>query len=86
MKYPRLWSRLYNTPLAIGFDKLRVIEGVFRTHLDVSRHDSTQTALTRPSSNGRVSYSVSDGGVAVIPVQGTLVPRRRTTSRSCAAP
>jgi len=70
MKYPRLWSRLYNTPLAIGFDKLRVIEGVFRKHLD-----EPQAALSRPESNGRSSYSVSGGGVAVIPVQGTLVQR-----------
>ena len=70
MKYPRLWSRLYNTPLAIGFDKLRVIEGVFRKHLDES-----QAALNRPASNGRSSYALSDGGVAVIPVQGTLVQR-----------
>ncbi len=70
MKYPRLWSRLYNTPLAIGFDKLRVIEGVFRKHLD-----EPLAALTQPSSKGRASYALSDGGVAVIPVQGTLVQR-----------
>jgi len=70
MKYPRLWSRLYNTPLAIGFDKLRVIEGVFRKHLD-----EPLAALTRPPSKGRASYALSDGGVAVIPVQGTLVQR-----------
>lgn len=70
MKYPRLWSRLYNTPLAIGFDKLRVIEGVFRKHLD-----EPHAALNRPASNGRSSYAVSDGGVAVISVQGTLVQR-----------
>jgi capsid assembly protease len=70
MKYPRLWSRLYNTPLAIGLDKLRVIEGVFRKHLD-----EPQAALNRPASNGRSSYAISDGGVAVIPVQGTLVQR-----------
>ena len=70
MKYPRLWSRLYNTPLAIGLDKLRVIEGVFRKHLE-----EPQAALSRPESNGRSFYSVSGGGVAVIPVQGTLVQR-----------
>jgi len=70
MKYPRLWSRLYNTPLAIGFDKIRVIEGVFRKHLD-----GPLAALTQPSSKGRASYALSDGGVAVIPVQGTLVQR-----------
>jgi len=70
MKYPRLWSRLYNTPLAIGFDKLRVIEGVFRKNLD-----DPQAALNRPASNGQSSYALSDGGVAVIPVQGTLVQR-----------
>ncbi len=75
MKYPRLWSRLYNTPLAIGFDKLRVIEGVFRKHLDALHLEEPQAALSRPESNGRSSYSVSDGGVAVIPVQGTLVQR-----------
>lgn len=75
MKYPRLWSRLYNTPLAIGFDKLRVIEGVFRKHLDAGHLDEPLAALSRPESNGQSSYSVSGGGVAVIPVQGTLVQR-----------
>ena len=75
MKYPRLWSRLYNTPLAIGFDKLRVIEGVFRKHLDALHLEEPLAALSRPDSNGRASYSVSGGGVAVIPVQGTLVQR-----------
>ncbi|HEC91338.1 MAG TPA: S49 family peptidase, partial [Alphaproteobacteria bacterium] len=75
MKYPRLWSRLYNTPLAIGFDKLRVIEGVFRKHLDAGHLDEPLAALTQPSSKGRASYALSDGGVAVIPVQGTLVQR-----------
>ena len=75
MKYPRLWSRLYNTPLAIGFDKLRVIEGVFRKHLTASHLDEPLASLSRSESNGRASYSISDGGVAVIPVQGTLVQR-----------
>jgi len=75
MKYPRLWSRLYNTPLAIGFDKLRVIEGVFRKHLDVLHLEEPRAALSRPDTNGQSSYSVSGGGVAVIPVQGTLVQR-----------
>lgn len=75
MKYPRLWSRLYNTPLAIGFDKLRVIEGVFRAHQDVSHHDVAQATLTQPSSKGRGSYALSSGGVAIIAVQGTLVQR-----------
>ncbi|MBT3398998.1 MAG: S49 family peptidase [Rhodospirillaceae bacterium] len=56
--------------MAIGLDKLRVIEGVFRKHLD-----EPQAALNRPASNGRSSYAISDGGVAVIPVQGTLVQR-----------
>ena len=74
MRYSRLWSRLYNTPLAIEFDKLRVIEGVFRRHLDGDGPDP-QAALSRPDSGSRRSYAVSDGGVAIIPVQGTLVQR-----------
>jgi len=53
MKYPRLWSRLYNTPLAIGFDKLRVIEGVFRKHLTASHLDEPLASLSRSESNGR---------------------------------
>ena len=75
MKYPRLWSRLYNTPLAIGFDKLRVIEGVFRKHLDAEHFSDSQAALNQSTKKGRASYALSDGGVAVIPVQGTLVQR-----------
>ena len=74
MRYSRLWSRLYNTPLAIEFDKLRVIEGVFRRHL-IGDGPSPQAALSRPDPDSRRSYAVSDGGVAIIPVQGTLVQR-----------
>lgn len=34
MSYPRLWARLYNTPLLIHPDKAKVIEQVFRRQLE----------------------------------------------------
>lgn len=34
MSYPRLWARVYNAPLLIHPDKARVIEEVFRGHLN----------------------------------------------------
>ena len=74
MKYSCLWSRLYNTPLAIAPDKLRTIEAVFRDHLTASEF-SPEAAFDRSSRAERRDYAVSDGGVAVIPVMGTLVQR-----------
>lgn len=83
MAYPRLASRLYNCCLLLEPGKAEVIEAVFRAHAEGKAADlpkfeasdrpelATAIALRR-SDNG---YAISDAGVAVLPVHGTLVQR-----------
>lgn len=79
MRYPHLFSRLYNTPLMLHPDKAALIESVFRNY--AGKIDAEVLEIPRPaaamysSSRGDKPYSLSDGGVAVIPVMGTLVQR-----------
>lgn len=84
MRYPRLFTRLYNTPLMLNPDKAAVIENVFRSHLMgegfalESENLKAQAALSAPSApSARADkpYQVTPGGVAIIPVMGTLVQR-----------
>ena len=37
MSYPRLWARVYNTPLFLDPEKAKVIESVFRSHINGER-------------------------------------------------
>jgi len=85
MKYPHLAARLYNAPLLVHPDKATVIEQVFRAHLlgeatpaanpeDFLRPEAAMGALKfRP--RGDKPYAVTEGGVAILPVVGTLVQR-----------
>ncbi len=91
MKYPHLFSRLYNQPLLLNPDKARVIESVFRNYIaggiknagdeniDLELHGSTaprnSMAALPGARNQAKPYQLSDGGVAIIPVIGTLVQR-----------
>ncbi|MFZ6686592.1 S49 family peptidase [Undibacterium sp. SXout11W] len=79
MRYPHLFSRLYNTPLMLHPDKAALIESVFRNYAGTIGSDALElprpAAATYSSSRGDKPYSLSDGGVAVIPVMGTLVQR-----------
>lgn len=84
MRYPHLFARLYNTPLLLHPDKAAVIENVFRAHLHRLTSDEAFTeiepariAAAVPTLGGcdEKPYQVSAGGIAVIPVMGTLVQR-----------
>jgi signal peptide peptidase SppA len=80
MRYPHLFARLYNMPLLLHPDKAAVIEGVFRAHLGATARGEADVELGLAAANGPVpardkSYVVTDGGVAIIPVIGTLVQR-----------
>ncbi len=79
--YPRLASRLYGTPLMIHPDKLSVIEAVFRNYggsnvsvdADVTKV-KTAVSSAGPRASGK-DYYLSSGGIAVLPVMGTMVQR-----------
>lgn len=85
MRYPRLFIRLYNTPLLLNPDKAAVIEGVFRAHLsrlpdgdDIAAEHFAAAGKMAPGLPGARAdkpYQITPGGVAIIPVMGTLVQR-----------
>lgn len=86
MRYPRLFTRLYNTPLLLNPDKAAVIESVFRSHLmgevfAASESDHLASGgkmVASPAMSGSRAekpYQLTAGGVAIIPVIGTLVQR-----------
>lgn len=87
MRLPRLAARLYGVPLLVTSERFAVIERVFRSlnvdgakadpitaeALEDERHaiDLQNGTLTR----SRGGYLMSDAGVAIVPVIGTLVQR-----------
>lgn len=81
--YPRLATRLYNAPLLITREKAEVIEAVFRAYcegrddapkLEPPQNPRPELAATtfRETPGG---YLLSDRGIAVVPIFGTLVQR-----------
>lgn len=82
MKYPLLATQLYGIPLLLHPDKAAVIEAVFRAHavgqaiaIDDFHKPVPQAAAHRAARFADKPYVVTDAGVAVIPVTGTLVHR-----------
>lgn len=68
---PHLATRIFDTPLLIAPQKLEVILAVLAPRLGL---DISPTAAAAPSSSPqRESYEVTPDGIAVIPIEGTLV-------------
>jgi len=72
-RYPHLAAKIYNTPLMLHPEKAEVIEAVLRGHA-LGAPPAVEAALYRDAAE-RKSYAVSAGGVAMIPITGTLVNR-----------
>lgn len=83
MSYTRLAERLYNTPLLITPEKAAAIEHVFRLHAEgraaelpeyeaPERIDLASTLSMRRADGG---YYITNAGVAVVRVHGSLVQR-----------
>lgn len=70
MKYPRLLTRVFNTPLALSPDKAAVIAGVLTAWRD---DDETETVAVWEMEKGGTTNSAP--GIAVIEVCGTLVAK-----------
>lgn len=84
MKYPLLASKLYNAPLLLHPAKAEVIEAIFRAHATgAPKPEADPSDFARPEAVGPVRfqnrtdrpYPITEGGVAVISVLGTLVQR-----------
>lgn len=76
MRLAHLAARVYNTPLLIAPDKARVIEDLFRTYAAGEKAAAIDTAapVIEAAAAGK-PYTLAAGGVAIIPVIGTLVQR-----------
>ena len=96
MRYPHLWTRLYNAPLLIHPEKVEVIERVFRAHvmgernirLDDDYEESPEQRAEREHQRRAAAYAgiplqrrtdkpyaLTNTGIAIIPILGTLVQR-----------
>jgi capsid assembly protease len=82
MRYPLMATQLYGVPLLLQPEKAEIIEAVFRAHVvggelpDVSAHapQPMAAAYAAPRFAGK-PYVVTESGVAVLPITGTLVHR-----------
>lgn len=78
MKFEFLAQRLFNTPLAIHPSKAEIVIAALSERLGIIRIDAASMSsfdeLSRSGQNPRLGYDVVEG-VAIIPVQGTLVQK-----------
>lgn len=73
--YPHLASRIFGSPLAIRREKLDAILAAIGPRLDIDVEDLKPQAYGAGDPKEKKEYLVEEGGIAVIPVQGTLVKR-----------
>ena len=81
MKFEFLAQRLFNTPLAIHPSKAEIVIAALSERLGIIRIDGASMSsfdeLSRSGLNPRCGYDLVEG-VAIIPVQGTLVQKLGT--------
>lgn len=75
MKYPRLFGRLYNTPLMLLPDKGDELHLVMQTALQAGSFKAWRDDGTSASEPTRKPYQIVGNGVALIPVIGPLMQR-----------
>jgi ClpP class serine protease len=90
MRHPHLWTRLYNAPLLIHPEKAAVIEAVFRawqknpgeSNVNLAAEGEVEPAAApaifagiKMQSRRDKPYSLTESGIALIPVLGTLIQR-----------
>ncbi len=71
---PLLAARIFDTPLMIDPKKAEVILGVLGERIGL-KMDATQASATPIETAERHNYEVTDDGIAVIPVYGTLTEK-----------
>lgn len=83
--YPHLCGRLYESPLAISPDKAEIIEQVFRARVTGAMFSAAPDRSVSPRPNSAAAggfqqragkpYALTESGIALIPILGTLVQR-----------
>jgi len=74
---------LLTSPWAVMPDKLIEIQSIYAAHLKGEKIDieAIEARLGRPLSNEQQSYEVRQGGVAVLPISGTISPKANMFTR-----
>ncbi len=71
MPLPHLATRIFDTPLLIAPQKFEVILGVLAPRLGLDVPAPVAAVTAQPAA--RKAYEVTSDGIAVIPIEGTLV-------------
>jgi signal peptide peptidase SppA len=74
---------LVTSPWAMVPEKLLEIQAIYATHLRGEKIDieAVEMRLQRPLANDQQEYTVRDGGVAVLPIEGTIAPKANLFTR-----
>ncbi|HEY4360091.1 MAG TPA: S49 family peptidase [Bryobacteraceae bacterium] len=75
MNFIHLQTRLFDTPLAILESKFEVIVQAIGPRLGLDLHGSAIEAAIQTQAAQQKSYSMTPDGIAVIPIQGTLLKK-----------
>lgn len=70
-------TELLTSPWAIAPESLREIQQIYATHCKGEKIDvaAIEARLGRPLANDQQQYSVREGGIAVLPIEGVLAPK-----------
>lgn len=68
---------LLKSPWAIQPDRLLEIQAIYATHLKGEKIDlpAIEARLGRPLANDQQTYQIREGGIAVLPIEGTMAPK-----------
>jgi len=74
---------LVTSPWAITPERLSEIQGIYTTHLRGEKIDieSIEARLGRPLANDQQEYSLREGGVAVLTIDGVIAPKANLFTR-----
>ena len=74
---------LLTSPWALQPQMLHEMLGVYATHLRGDKIDiaAIEARLQRPLANDQQEYTLREGGIAVLPVEGVLAPKANLFTR-----
>lgn len=76
-------TSLLQAPWAIQPEKLTELQAIYATHLRGEKIDieAIEARLGRPLASEQQEYSLRDGGVAVLPIEGVMAPKMNLLMR-----
>lgn len=76
---------LLTSPWAVMPEKLLELQAIYATHLKGEKIDieAIESKLGRPLASDQQQYQVREGGIAVLPIEGTISPKANIFTRVC---